>query len=46
MTALKDLGNLVYPLLSNKYKPVENYERGVTFSSQMSDTLEQMKKNY
>lgn len=46
MLALKELGNMVYPLLNNKYKPVENYERKSTFSSRMSNTLEQMKNNY
>ena len=25
--ALKELGNMVYPLLNNKYKPVDNYDR-------------------
>ena len=27
MASLKELGNMVYPLLSNKYKPVDNYDR-------------------
>jgi len=46
MVALKELGNMVYPLLNNKYRPVESYENKNAFSSQMSNTLEQMKKNY
>ena len=46
MTALKELGNMVYPLLNNKYKPVESYERKNAFSSRTSNTLEQMKNNY
>lgn len=46
MTALKELGNMVYPLLNNKYRPVENYQSKPTFSSKMNNTLEQMKKNY
>ena len=31
MIALKDLGNMVYPLLNNKYKPVENYSNKTKF---------------
>lgn len=27
MAALKELGNMVYPLLNNKYKPFDNYDR-------------------
>lgn len=27
MVALKELGNIVYPLLGNKYRPVENYDK-------------------
>ena len=27
MVALKELGNTVYPLLNNKYRPVENYDK-------------------
>lgn len=44
MTALKGLGNMVFPLLNNKYKPVDNYDIKNGFSSQMNSTLEQMKK--
>ncbi|MBO5478644.1 MAG: hypothetical protein J6A04_02885 [Clostridia bacterium] len=46
MIALKELGNMVYPLLNNKYRPVESYQSKPTFSSKMNSTLEQMKKNY
>lgn len=46
ITQLKALGNMVYPLLSNKYKPVDSYERKSGFSSKIDNTLEQMKRNY
>ncbi len=44
--ALKDLGNMVYPLLNNKYKPVENYKSKEGFSNNTNDTLNKMKNNY
>ena len=31
MGSLKDLGNMVYPLLNNKYRPVDNYDRKKRF---------------
>ncbi len=46
MMALRELGNMVYPLLNNKYKPMGNYGSKPTFSSKMNTTLQQMKKNY
>lgn len=46
ITELKSLGNMVYPLLSNKHRPVENYRNKPAFSSKMNTTLEQMKRNY
>ncbi|MCI8353411.1 MAG: hypothetical protein HFJ58_07615 [Clostridia bacterium] len=46
MIALKELGNMVYPLLNNKYRPVDNYDRKGGFSSQMNSTLEQMKRKF
>ncbi len=46
MTQLKALGNMVYPLLSNKYKPVDSYDRKKDFSSKIDNALEQMKRNY
>lgn len=46
MMALRELGNMVYPLLNNKYRPMGNYGSKPTFSSKMNSTLEQMKKNY
>ena len=27
MVALKELGNMVYPLLNNKYRPLDNYRK-------------------
>lgn len=47
MQALKELGNVVYPLIGGKqaYKPVESYGNS-KFSSNMNNTLNQMKKNY
>ena len=46
INSLKELGSMVYPLLSNKYKPVDNYQTKPAFSSKMDSTLEQMKKNF
>lgn len=46
IAALKNLGNMVYPLLSNKYRAVENYSDKNAFSKKMDNTLEQMKRNY
>lgn len=46
MAAIKELGNMVYPLLNNKYRPVDSYERKEAFSSKMNSTLEQMKRDY
>lgn len=47
MQSLKQLGNMVYPLISGKgtYKPpTSGYNSG--FSSSMNSTLDQMKRNY
>ena len=46
MQALKNLQNMVYPLIGSKqeYKPVNNYSN--TFSSDMNNTLNQMKNKY
>lgn len=46
MIALRELANMVYPLLNNKYRPMDSYQNRPTFSSKMNSTLEQMKKNY
>lgn len=46
MIAIKELGNMVYPLLNNKYRPVDSYEKKEAFSSKMNSTLEQMKRDY
>lgn len=45
-TKIKELANMVYPLIGNKYKQVSNYSYNNTFSSNMNNTLEQMKRNY
>ena len=43
---LKELANMVYPLLSNKYKPMGDYSANNKFSPNMNHTLEQMKNRY
>ena len=43
---LKELANMVYPLLGNKYRPVGEYSSNYKFSEGMNNTLEQMKKKY
>lgn len=43
---LKELANMVYPLIGNKYKPMGDYSTNNRFSSNMNNTLEQMKRNY
>ena len=43
---LKELANLVYPLLGNKYKPMGDYSSDNKFSTNMNNTLEQMKNRY
>ena len=43
---LKELANMVYPLLGNKYKPMGNYSSGYKFSADINNTLEQMKSKY
>lgn len=43
---IKELANMVYPLIGNKYKPMGDYSYNNTFSSNMNNTLEQMKRNY
>lgn len=46
MQALKGLANMVYPLLNNKYRPVDNYNKRDTFSRDTTNILEQMKKKF
>lgn len=46
MQALKALANMVYPLLGNKYRPVDNYNSRDAFSSQTNNVLEQMKRKF
>lgn len=43
---LKELANMVYPLLGNKYKPIGNYSSNNKFSTNVNNTLEQMKNKY
>ena len=44
---MKELANMVYPLIGNKYKQPGEYTSSYnTFSSNMNNTLEQMKRNY
>ena len=43
---IKELGSMVYPLIGNKYKPAGDYSYNNTFSYNMNNTLEQMKRNY
>ena len=47
MAALKGLSNMVYPLINSKqpYRPVKDYGNN-KFSSNMNNTLNQMKRNY
>lgn len=41
---IKELANMVYPLIGNKYKPQNSYSYNNTFSNNMNDTLERMKR--
>ena len=44
---IKELANMVYPLVGNKYKPMGDYSSGnYKFSSNMNNTLEQMRNKY
>ena len=44
---LKELVNMVYPLIGNKNRPIGDYSSGNNkFSNDMNNTLEQMKKRY
>ena len=43
---LKELANMVYPLIGNKYKPMGDYSANNRFSPNMNSTLEQMKNRY
>ena len=45
-TKLKELANMVYPLLGNKYKPMGDYSSNNKFSTNMNSTLEQMRSKY
>lgn len=52
LLALKQLSEIVYPMLSNKkisskkYGEYNSKQKRGTFSSSMTDTLEQMKRKY
>ena len=44
---IKELANMVYPLIGNRYQSKSNgYSYNNTFSTNMNSTLEQMKKKY
>ena len=43
---LKELANMVYPLLGNKYRPIGDYSANNKFSPNINSTLEQMKNKY
>ena len=46
MTKLKELANMVYPLLNSNYKNIGNYTTNDKFSLDINKTLEQMKNKY
>ena len=47
ITKIKELANMVYPLIGNKYRPQTSNSYNNAFSNNMNSTLEQMKrKNY
>ena len=43
---LKELANMVYPLINSNYKAIGNYESDYKFNANMNHTLEQMRKKY
>ena len=43
---LKEVANMVYPLIGNKYKPMGDYSSNNKFSPNINSTLEQMKNRY
>ena len=46
MKSLKNLANVVYPLLNNKYTALNNYGGNNTFSASTNNTLNMMKNRY
>ena len=45
INSLKELANMVYPMISNKYRPGQiDYTKNNKFSSDMNNTLEKMKR--
>ena len=43
---LKELANMVYPMVGNKYKTMGEYSNNYKFSPNMNSTLEQMRNKY
>ncbi len=46
MQTLKELGNMLYPIISTNYQPPSANMGGGKFSPGMNSTLDKMKKNY
>ena len=46
ITSLKGLASVVYPLINNKYSPLNNYGGNNTFSANTNNTLNMMKNRY
>ncbi len=46
ISSLRNLANVVYPVLSNKYSPLNNYGGNNTFSANTNNTLNMMKNRY
>ena len=45
INSLKELANMVYPMISNKYRPQQpDYSKNNKFSANMNSTLEKMKR--
>lgn len=46
IASLKNLASVVYPLINNKYSPLNNYGGNNTFSANTNNTLNMMKNRY
>lgn len=46
LTSLKTLAGIVYPLINNKYARKNDYSKNNKFSSDINNTLDQMKNKY
>lgn len=46
IASLKSLASVVYPLINNKYSPLNNYGGNNTFSASTNNTLNMMKNRY